>query len=100
HLASYIGKVIEAGKEAYDIPMFVNAAIGRQNEKLGTYPSGGPLPFVMDVWHAAAPKLDMLCPDIYFGDFTAHCQKYTQSGNPLFIPETLAGDRGAANALL
>jgi hypothetical protein len=100
HLGSYIGKVIEAGKKEYNIPMFVNAAIGRQNQKLGTYPSGGPLPFVMDVWYAAAPKLDMLCPDIYFGDFTGHCQKYTQSGNPLFIPETFAGDRGAANALL
>lgn len=100
NLASYIGKVIAAGKEAYNIPMYVNGAIGRQNEKLGSYPSGGPLPFVMDIWHAAAPKLDMLCPDIYFGDFTGHCQKYTQSGNPLFIPETRAGERGAANALL
>lgn len=100
NLASYIGQVIEAGKEAYDIPMYVNGAIGRQNEKLGSYPSGGPLPFVMDIWHAAAPKLDMLCPDIYFGDFTGHCQKYTQSGNPLFIPETRSGDWGAANALV
>lgn len=100
HYASYIGKVIEAGKNEYNIPMFVNAAIGRQNEKLGSYPSGGPLPFVMDVWHAAAPELDMLCPDIYYGDFIGHCQKYTQSENPLFIPETVAGDRGAANALL
>lgn len=98
-LGSYIGKVIEAGKEAYAIPMFVNAAIGRQDEKLGSYPSGGPLPFVMDVWRAAAPKLDMICPDIYFGDFLGHCRKYTQSGNPLFIPETGAGERGAANAL-
>lgn len=100
HLASYIGKVIEAGKNEYNIPMFVNASVGRQDEKLGTYPSGGPVPFVMDIWHAAAPKLDMLCPDIYFGDFMGHCQKYTQSGNPLFIPETGAGDSGAAKALL
>lgn len=99
HYANYIGKVIEAGKNEYDIPMFVNAAIGRQNEKLGSYPSGGPLAFVMDIWRAGAPKLDMLCPDIYFGDFIGHCQKYTQSGNPLFIPETGAGEKGAANAL-
>lgn len=99
HLAKYIGAVIDAGKSEYDIPMFVNAAIGRQDEKLGTYPSGGPLPFVMDVWRAAAPKLDLLCPDIYYGDFIGHCQKYTQSGNPLLIPETRAGEIGAANAV-
>lgn len=100
HYAKYIGKVIEAGKNEYEIPMFVNAAIGRQNQKLGSYPSGGPLPFVMDVWRAAAPELDMLCPDIYYGDFIGHCEKYTQSGNPLYIPETMSGEFGAANAFL
>lgn len=100
HLASYIGEVIKAGKGEYKIPMFVNASVGRLDQKLGTYPSGGPVPFVMDIWHAAASELDMLCPDIYYGDFTGHCLKYTQSGNPLYIPETRAGETGAANALL
>lgn len=100
HLAGYIGDVIEAGKAEYDIPMFVNASVGRQDLKQGTYPTGGPVPLVMDIWRAAAPELDMLCPDIYFGDFTGLCQKYTQSGNPLFIPETRSGEWGAANALL
>ena len=99
HLASYIGEIIKAGKKEYNIPMFVNASVGRQDEKLATYPSGGPVPFVMDIWHAAAPDLDMLCPDIYYGDFIGHCQKYTQTGNPLYIPETRAGERGASNAL-
>lgn len=100
HLADYIGDVIEAGKAEYDIPMFVNASVGRQNLKQGTYPTGGPVPLVMDIWRAAAPELDMLCPDIYFGDFIGLCQKYTQSENPLFIPETRSGEWGAANALL
>jgi hypothetical protein len=92
--------VIKAGKEEYDIPMFVNASIGRQNLKPATYPSGGPVPFVMDVWRAGAPKLDMLCPDIYYGSFSDNCARYTQSGNPLYIPETRAGDTGVANALI
>ena len=100
YLASYIGEVIRAGKAEYNIPMYVNAAIGRQNGKMGTYPSGSPLPFVMDVWRAAAPQLDMLSPDIYFGIFTDFCRAYTQSGNPLFIPETRGGEFGAANALI
>lgn len=99
HLADYIGDVIEAGKAEYDIPMFVNAAIGRQTLKQGSYPSGGPLPFVMDIWRAAAPELDMLSPDIYYGDFDYICQEYTFGGNPLYIPETRGGDDGAMNAI-
>ena len=100
YLASYISEVIRAGKAEYNIPMYVNAAIGRQNGKIGTYPSGSPLPFVMDVWRAAAPQLDMLSPDIYFGVFTDFCRTYTQSGNPLFIPETRGGEFGAANLIM
>ena len=42
----------------------------------------------------------MLSPDIYSeGDFMAFCAKYTQSGNPLFIPETGNGPTVAARAL-
>lgn len=99
-LSSYIGEVIKAGKKEYNIPMFVNASVGRQDQKIGTYPSGGPVAFVMDVWRAGAPELDILSPDIYFGDFNRHCRLYTQSGNPLFIPETRAGELGAARALI
>lgn len=99
YLADYIGYVIEAGKAEYDIPMFVNAAIGRQTLKQGSYPSGGPLPFVMDIWRAAAPELDMLSPDIYYGDFDYICQEYTFGGNPLYIPETRGGNDGAMNAI-
>ena len=41
-----------------------------------------------------------LSPDIYGeGDFVAFCAKYTQSGNPLFIPETGERADGAARAL-
>jgi hypothetical protein len=97
--AHYIGKVIAAGKAEYPIPMYVNAAIGRQDGKLGSYPSGGPLAYVMDVWRAGAPQLDMLSPDIYFGSFAGWCEKYTRSGNPLFIPEMRAGADGAINAM-
>lgn len=100
HLALYIGEVIKAGKAEYDIPMFVNASVGRQSLKPATYPSGGPVPFVMDVWYAAAPGLDMLCPDIYRGDFDYICREYTFGGTPLYIPEaTRAGDMGAINAI-
>jgi len=54
--------------------------------------NGRPLDVVMDVWRAGGPKIDILSPDAYSeGDFAGFCAKYTQSGNPLFIPETSGG---------
>jgi hypothetical protein len=99
-LGRYIGHVAEAGKAEYPLPMFLNAAlygVGR-----GAQPSSGgrPWDFVMDIWRAAAPKIDILSPDIYGeGDFMAFCAKYTQSGNPLFIPETGNGPTVGVRAL-
>lgn len=100
HYAKYIGKVVAEGKKEYDIPMFANASIGRQDRKLATYPCGGPVPFVMDLWQCAAPQLDAISPDIYYGDFAGHCRAYTQNGNPLIIPETRGGDIGVGRALI
>ncbi len=97
--ARYVGRVAEAGKDEYPLPMYVNAWLygGKVNEP-GKTPSGGPLPHVMDVWRAGAPAIDMLSPDAY-GNFAEFCAKYDRSGNPLFIPETIGGPEGAARAL-
>ena len=46
---------------------------------------------------AGAPRLDMLTPDIYQPNFEAWCRKYTQRGNPLFIPEMRRDEVGARN---
>jgi beta-galactosidase GanA len=94
--ALYIGKVAEAGKAMYALPMFANAALIRPNYAPGQYNSGGPLPHSMDIWRAGAPQLDFLAPDIYF-EFKNWCAKYDRSGNPLFIPEAAGGPQGAAN---
>jgi len=98
--ARYISGVVAEGHAAYRLPLFVNAAIGRQDGRLATYPSGGPLPLVLNIWQAGAPQIGMFTPDIYFGSFADWCAKYTQSGNPLFIPEMRGGAQGAANAFL
>lgn len=88
YCARYTDRVAAAGHAEYPLPMYVNAALMRPGWKPGQYPSGGPLPHLMDVWRAGAPHIDILAPDIYFSNFEAWCEKYHRSGNPLFIPET------------
>ncbi|MGP8243417.1 MAG: DUF5597 domain-containing protein [Bryobacteraceae bacterium] len=94
--ARYIGKVVEAGKAEYPLPMFVNAALIRPSYAPGQYNSGGPLAHSMDIWRAGGPLIDFLAPDIYF-NFKDWCDRYDRPGNPLFIPEAAGGAEGAAN---
>lgn len=100
--AKYVGKIAKAGREEYDIPMYVNAWLkqpGQSGHAPGNYPSGGPTPQVIDVWRAGAPSIDFIAPDIYIVDhFRYICDQYTLSGNPLFIPETSGDAAGAARA--
>jgi hypothetical protein len=97
--AKYIGKVAVAGKQEYNLPMFVNAWLKQPFSFWpGRYPSGGPLPQVIDMWRAAAPSIDFIAPDIYTDEFVWICEEYTRSGNPLFIPETRGGEIGAARS--
>jgi beta-galactosidase GanA len=97
YYARYINHVVEAGKAEYSLPMFVNAALIRPNYKPGQYPSGGPLPHLMDIWRAGGPLIDFISPDIYFPNFAEWCQKYHRCGNPLFIPEAIRSSESAAN---
>ena len=110
HFARYVGRVAEAGKAEYPIPMFVNAALprtssiadvvltGREPTIFGYFAVGGPMADLMDIWRAGGPQIDILSPDAY-GDFTDWCAKYDRSGNPLFIPESRGGSEGAARML-
>jgi hypothetical protein len=87
--ARFLEKVVQAGKAGYDIPMFVNGWLQQANHAWpGTYPSGGPLPQVHDVWRAGAPDVDILAPDLYLPYFDELCERFSRNGNPLFIPET------------
>jgi beta-galactosidase GanA len=91
HYARFVNKVIEEGKAEYNIPMFVNAWLQQPDHAWpGTYPSGGPLPQVADIWRAGAPAADMQAPDLYLQYFDEVCERFTRNGNPLFIPETSA----------
>jgi hypothetical protein len=97
----YVGRVTAAGKAEYPIPMYVNAwLVQRTGEKPGSYPSGGPVAQVHDLWRLGAPQIDFLAPDLYRTDFEDVCALYTRAGNPFFIPETRGGAAGASNSLI
>jgi hypothetical protein len=99
--ARYVNKVVEEGKAGYAIPMYVNAWLQQPSMAWpGTYPSGGPLPQVHDIWRAGAPAIDILAPDLYLEYFDEVCARFTRNGNPLFIPETSANPVNVVNAFI
>ena len=98
--ARYVNKVAAAGKAEYNIPMYVNAWLQQRDHAWpGTYPGGGPLPQVINVWQAGAPAIDILAPDLYVAEFEEVCARFNRCGNPLFIPESGGDERGVANAI-
>ncbi|QHT65461.1 glycoside hydrolase family 42 [Rhodocytophaga rosea] len=95
HYTKFVGQLAAAGKEAYPIPMFVNAwpkAPGFTGVP-GKYPSGGPVPHVLDIWRANAPAIDFITPNVYGPKRGVYhlVEQYHRPGNPVFIPEIRQG---------
>ncbi len=97
HYARFIQVVTARGKTAYNIPMYVNTWLAGDDSTPGEYPSGGPEPWVVDIWRAAGSALDFYSPDLYDARFAEWCRRYHRDTNPLFMPETRGGAPGAAN---
>lgn len=112
--ASHIEQVARAGRAELDVPLYVNAWLDAEktaDEQAlmpvalaggtvpGVYPSGGPLPRVAPIWRAAAPSIDLLAPDIYFGDFDAIATSYVAASGRLFIPEMRRSPRGVGQMI-
>ena len=92
-VARYIGQVAAAGKAAYPLPLYANAALRDPIRPggPGSYESGGPTDNVIPIWKAAAPALDMVSPDNYNNNPTVYnkvLELYHRDDNPLYIPET------------
>jgi len=85
--AAFVESLSAAGKRAYQLPLYVNAALNRPGKKPGEYPSAGPLPHLFDVWKAGAPSLDVLAMDIYMPNFSDWARRFQRHDNFLFIPE-------------
>lgn len=100
-VARYIDGIAEAGKQVYDLPVYVNVWLRENGWWLpgGNYPSGGPTTNVLDLWKCATPHIDLIAPDIYLENpdlYNFICQSYKRPDNPLFVPES---GRTLANAL-
>lgn len=89
HYASYINYIATSGRKEHNLPMFVNAWIVQKSDDLpGVYPNGGPVSRVMDIYKAAAPSIDVVCPDIYLPNYKEIYAMYHRRDNPLLVPES------------
>ena len=100
--ASYVERLASEGKKIYDIPMLVNVMLGENSfEEPGIcYNSGAAVGRMLDIYKAAAPSIDLLCPDMYVSareHYLRIIRRYARKDNPLFIPESLP--EGIANAM-
>ncbi|KAK5082324.1 hypothetical protein LTR05_007470 [Lithohypha guttulata] len=123
--ARYVAWVLTAGKREYDIPMYTNcwlspdglstldlntitkgrstSAVAGGSHKVGAYPSGGPVPHLLDIWYMHTidkGHLDFISPNLYLHDYGWICKQYSYKKRPLFIPEQRADNAGARRAWL
>ena len=87
HVSLFVNTVAEAGKAVYPLPMCANCWLDKGGRP-GSYPTGGPVSKVHEVWDFCAPGIDVYCPDIYVPRFREVCDEYTRRGGALFIPES------------
>jgi Domain of unknown function (DUF5597) len=103
-IANYIDRIAESGKAVYDIPMYVNVWVMEQPWWAipgESYPSGGAVTRVLDIYKWFTPHLDMIAPDNYHSDldcFRQICSTYARDDNPFFMPET-TGDMNMFRAI-
>jgi len=100
--ARYAEQVAAAGKRAYPLPLYLNAALPRPDAAPGSgYPAAGPLPKLARIWRTTAPSIDFLAPDIYFPNFVQWTKAYAALGGPWFVPEAnrAGAPEACANAL-
>ena len=102
-VSSYINEVARAGKEVYPLPAFVNVWNGgygtndnweRFDRPDESYPSGGAVSHMLDLWKANAPAIDAIASDNYHQNPITHLKilsNYTRPDNPLLIVETGMG---------
>ncbi len=92
-IARYLEQVAAAGKHILPLPLYVNDALRDPSGSSppGSFESGGPTFDVLPLWHAFAPTLDGIEPDIYlpeYDKYIAVLAQYALPWNAFFVPET------------
>jgi len=110
YLSTYIDEVAKAGKQIYPLVTYVNAWNGGYGtndnyEKFDrpgeSYPSGGAVSHMLDLWKATAPDIDILSSDTSSqpGDpYRMIASRYRRPDNPHWSPEAVRGLAGARNS--
>jgi hypothetical protein len=101
-IARYVDRIAEAGKRIVSLPMYANVWLGEVEWGIAgdSYPSGGAVTKVLDIYRWFAPYLDLIAPDIYPQDpfgFRRLCEAYSRDDNPLLVPESPTGGANAWN---
>jgi len=99
YYAKYVGRLCNTARQHSSIPLYVNAAMNSRGRQPGQYPSAGPLAHLIDIWHAGAPQLLCLAPDIYDTGFKGWADQYALWNNKLFIPESRCCENSGARAM-
>lgn len=99
YYARYVGRLCETARRYTTMPLYVNAAMNSRGRRPGQYPSAGPLAHLIDLWHAGAPQLLCLAPDIYDTGFKGWADQYALWNNRLFIPESRCCENSGARAM-
>ncbi len=99
YYAKYVGRLCNTARQHSSIPLYVNAAMNSRGRQPGQYPSAGPLAHLIDIWHAGAPQLLCLAPDIYDTGFKGWADQYALWNNILFIPESRCCENSGARAM-
>ena len=92
-IARYVEQVARAGRAVYPLPLYANAALRDPLHPggAGSFELGGPTFDVLPLWHATAPTLDGINPDIYLSEpakYGAVLDQYALPWNAFFVPET------------
>ena len=90
---SFQEHIAESARKVYDLPCYMNAwlAFPTPSSVPGfTYPGGGPVYRVLDLFCGQKKNIDFFAPDIYttgYRDFSRICREYSRDGNSLYIAE-------------
>ncbi len=89
--------IAERAKKVLPLPCYMNAwLVGlAPGQRPGTYPSGGPVHTVLDIYRAGMHYVDFVAPDVYdtgYKNLQRRCKEYTFPNNLLFIAEHASGE--------